>query len=365
MKKFLLPFAAFIMCTTFAHSTIRRIGFFLSPVTNVDYPSLQAAHDASNAGDTILVLPLASVNGNISKPLVLIGPGYFLDSTNTNYVGNGSLQANTASNEYGGATLTFLAGSSGTVLQGLTLNLINFNDNNLSNNILIERCDIKGNNFFNTNAGNITYQQCVIENYISTNGPSTPAFTVANLSFLNCLFNNNIGYASLQINFTQSNYTVNGTMANCVVVSPGTVINTSAGAWLVTNSVFNSGVQVFFVGYSTNVSNIIFIDNISLNSEYPFDNTGSNSGNLVSSFAKVFKLSGSYDGQWALAAGSPAIGTGQNGAASTDIGIFGGQTPYVLSGIPPIPTIYTISSPDGVLGSGTTYTINLSTRSNN
>jgi hypothetical protein len=362
MKKFLLPFTAFIMCATFAHSTIRRIGFFLSPVTNVDYPSFQAAHDASSAGDTILVLPLASVNGNISKPLVLIGPGYFLDSTNTSYVGNGGLQANTASNEYAGATLTFLAGSSGTILQGLTLNQINFNDNNLNNNILIERCDIKGNDFFNTNAGNITYQQCVIENYMSTNGPSTPTFTVANLSFFNCLFNNNIYYANMQLNFNQTNFTVNGTMSNCVVISPGLVFNTSAGAWLVTNSVFVDGAQAF-----NDVTNIIFIDNISCNpnNEYPFNNTGSNSGNLVSTLAKVFALKGSYDGQYVLAAGSPAIGTGQNGSVSTDIGLFGGQTPYVLSGIPPIPTIYRISSPDGVLGSGSTYTINLSTRSNN
>ena len=51
----------------------------------------------------------------------------------------------------------------------------------------------------------------------------------------------------------------------------------------------------------------------------------------------VFAGTGSTDGQWQLASGSPAIGTGTNG---TDIGMFGGDDPYVLSGLPQIPAIY-------------------------
>ena len=41
-----------------------------------------------------------------------------------------------------------------------------------------------------------------------------------------------------------------------------------------------------------------------------------------------------------LKTGSPAIGAGMNGV---DCGIFGGNQPYVLSGIPPIPSIFEIN----------------------
>ncbi|MFH0882855.1 MAG: right-handed parallel beta-helix repeat-containing protein, partial [bacterium] len=45
---------------------------------------------------------------------------------------------------------------------------------------------------------------------------------------------------------------------------------------------------------------------------------------------------GSTDSQWQLAVDSPAEGVGVGGV---DCGMFGGNDPYVLSGIPPIPTI--------------------------
>jgi len=56
----------------------------------------------------------------------------------------------------------------------------------------------------------------------------------------------------------------------------------------------------------------------------------------------VFVGTGSTDGKWQLKDGSPAKGAGTNGI---DIGAFGGQNPYMLSGIPPIPTIYEVISP--------------------
>ena len=50
----------------------------------------------------------------------------------------------------------------------------------------------------------------------------------------------------------------------------------------------------------------------------------------------------STDGQWQLAQGSPAIGAGISGE---DAGMFGGDAPYVLSGIPGIPRITFVSVP--------------------
>ena len=42
-------------------------------------------------------------------------------------------------------------------------------------------------------------------------------------------------------------------------------------------------------------------------------------------------LGKSDDAKWKLKAGSPAIGAGVSGV---DCGVFGGVTPYVLSGVP-------------------------------
>ncbi|GAB4372155.1 MAG: hypothetical protein Kow0042_15340 [Calditrichia bacterium] len=63
----------------------------------------------------------------------------------------------------------------------------------------------------------------------------------------------------------------------------------------------------------------------------------------------VFVDSGSVstDGDWQLRSGSPAIGAGLNGE---DCGMFGGTTPYILSGIPAIPTIYFFVAPSSASG---------------
>lgn len=355
MKKFLLLFSAIVIYSTLLHATIRRVGFFLPAVTNVDYPNLQAAHDAASPGDTVLMLPGSSLSANISKPLVLIGPGYFLDTTSTTYPGNGGLQANPATNKTGGQ-LNFYAGSSGSTVEGCTIGTMSFVDSGL-NNIIIQRCDLQGYNTFYKDAGTITIQQCAVEGPIYSDQFATSLITIANLSFNNCMF------IDAGIAFSvggNPNYNVNGIINNCIFdfrsnIYPG------SGSWLVLNSVFQNGLSSFL----TSISNIVFIDNIACNSQYPFPSGNGNSGNLVSTWAQVFKLTGSWDGQYALAAGSPAKGAGINGSLPTDIGVFGGPAPYILSGIPPIPAIYQISSPQGPIGTGSTYTINLDTRANN
>ena len=51
-------------------------------------------------------------------------------------------------------------------------------------------------------------------------------------------------------------------------------------------------------------------------------------------------IESSTEGQWQLKDGSPALEAGVNGV---DAGMFGGSTPYVLSGIPSIPNIYELN----------------------
>jgi hypothetical protein len=61
----------------------------------------------------------------------------------------------------------------------------------------------------------------------------------------------------------------------------------------------------------------------------------------------------SSDGRYKLKAGSPAIGAGVLNGGPVDCGAYGGPAPYILSGMPSIPSIYTFTAPVQV-NSGTT-----------
>src|SRR5882672_6620855 len=77
--------ATLVLLVTDANAKVRRVGYFGTAITNVDYSTLQDAHDASAAGDTILIFP-----GNwyctVGKKIVMLGYGYFVtgDGSNTN-----------------------------------------------------------------------------------------------------------------------------------------------------------------------------------------------------------------------------------------------------------------------------------------
>lgn len=71
---------------------------------------------------------------------------------------------------------------------------------------------------------------------------------------------------------------------------------------------------------------------------------GSNNQWLINqSTIFVGSTNNSTDGQWQLLANSPAKSAGSDGS---DCGMFGGATPYQLSGLPPIPVVYDIIGPD-------------------
>jgi hypothetical protein len=64
--------------------------------------------------------------------------------------------------------------------------------------------------------------------------------------------------------------------------------------------------------------------------------------NMASVFVNPGALGSSSDKDFKLKPGSPAIGAGQGG---TDMGAFGGSTPFVLGLQPAIPAITAITSP--------------------
>lgn len=110
MKKFSFFAAALLLLSVFANANIRRVGFFGTPVSGVDYSTLQLAHDAAASGDTIMMMPGSTTSATFTKALVVVGPGYFLDPANTTTPGNAGLQVNPNSTNPG--VITFNTGSS-------------------------------------------------------------------------------------------------------------------------------------------------------------------------------------------------------------------------------------------------------------
>ena len=95
-SRIIFTFVALLCLASVASSTIRRV----SQNGVLDYPTLQAAHDAATSGDTILVNP-GRYDGFIStKRLKVVGAG-FDQTTFTSYV-----QFNTNS---GGSVLSGVA----------------------------------------------------------------------------------------------------------------------------------------------------------------------------------------------------------------------------------------------------------------
>ncbi|HNY02790.1 MAG TPA: hypothetical protein PKG48_09400, partial [Bacteroidales bacterium] len=91
--------------------------------------------------------------------------------------------------------------------------------------------------------------------------------------------------------------------------------------------------------------------------QFPVGNGNQQNINMTDVFLGT--NSTSTDGQWQLAVGSPAIGAGNDGS---DCGIFGGATPYVLSGLPSIPAIYEINMPSaGTSANGINVTVKAKT----
>lgn len=171
-----------------------------------------------------------------------------------------------------------------------------------ANGLIIDKCknSIFQKNFitktYNTMVLNITTHAqniIVVNNFFESNGLQTFASGTGSCSFINNIFIGNVLFF---------------------------------GGGIFLNNIINGGLYLAQVNIDAR-GNICSDASLST---YP--------GNLSNiNFSILFKNNNSPDGKWQLADGSIAKGAGVNGV---DCGMFGGDEKYVLSGIPPIPTIY-------------------------
>jgi hypothetical protein len=299
--------------------------------TAKDFTNLQAAHDGATAGDTLYLIgsPVNYITTKVTvtKRLVIIGPGYFLSQ-------NADTQANVASAYLNNTAvgiceeLEFATGSEGSVLMGIEIIgrlIIN------ANNILIKR-----NHISQEGACNLTM--------VTINGSNvlfTQNFVDGNLNQSIPLIEVTAGKSGILIG---NNYLFH----SCFGCGPALALSSPATSSLeVSSNIFVGGFNIANAIVQNNFFNTdnpftasasLVRNNIHTNGYLPAGNGNINSSSLGLRFVDT----GSTDGRWKLKATSPGLGAGFGGV---DVGIFGGPEPYVLSGIPPIPTIYFLTAP--------------------
>lgn len=346
MKKiFYLP--AIIACLLIAfpsQAKVWRINNTPGVTADFSTPALAVASASVLNDDTLHIEGSATgyAGFTLSKRLVVIGSGYFLTGANANT----GLQANLNASDVGSVYLDSIA--SGSTFIGLILAIGNGPAlGSATDNITLTRCQISSFSLpygYTANTkmvgwkinkcyiAGISFASVPLQNWEVTNNIFTGSVDISNTNCLNNLVRNNV--------FRSQLYMYNGYFANNIIQ----------------NTTFT-------------VTNVTVKNNLCIGAPAGFTPFVGLNGNLnnQTDIALFQGLTGnSTDGQWRLKAGSPAIAAGETISAITpDCGAYGTADPYVLSGIPAIPTIYLLTVPASVASSATTMPITISTKSNN
>ena len=344
MRKLLLSVAALFFLFAFAEAQKSwRVNNI--PGIDRDFTTVNAAVAAATAGDTIYVE--SSPNNysgtvNINKKIFIFGTGYFLtDSINPKTQWN-------RNDAYVNSTINLNPGSTGSVLSGLRTGSISINDSAIT----IERCFttvIYLANAANSFANNSTIRQ----NYINSDiVSSTGTGTAKDILIHNNIIASNVSFASNLSNTTA--YFINNNF-----------IYYYGSSFSLTNCVFQNNI-FYNPSFGTYLSSNAFYNNISNNNAIPQTNGNTRGVNLDGVYVNFNNGSGSpsagfsTDGRYVLKPGSVAVNAGDINGTTVDIGAFGGPASYILSGMPPIPSIYELSVPIQINAGVPTMTISVS-----
>lgn len=308
---------------------------------NADYTNLSTAiNDVANvqSGDTIMVEASASAYSGaaVTRKLIIIGTGYYF----TDATPNPKTQANTNVSNIG--TISFNTGSTGSVVEGCTISGLNLNEskitiqrNNISNYVYLG-------NVANAVCNDDTIRQNVVYGFVSSNSTTHTS---------NLLVYNNI-VTGPPAQFSGNLNNVSGYFINNDFLYS---YSTSCANFTFQNNIFHGA------NFGAYLSSNAFFNNIADNIGIPAGNGNQLSVNLDNVFVGYSSGTGySSDGRYELKTGSPAIGAGSLNGGTVDCGAFGGPAPYVLSGMPSIPSIYSLTVPASVPSGATNMNISVS-----
>ncbi len=306
MKKSTLTFIFFAVLVTAVNAKSWRVNN--TPGVNADFTSLTVAQDSASSGDTLYIEGSPSSYGNfeLKKKLNLIGPGYFL-------VENEITQASKQMAILGSTWIRSSAAGSqvtGVYFDGYLLNQ--------ASNVIITRNRVTDGSYgigITWDTDNV-HDVIVSQNY---------CFQInKNRNVRDILIFNNIVLNKIDMGNSSDGFTgvISNNVVNNYIQSPYAVVKN--------NIIYNSE----GTGYPV-LTGSTYNYNLSAGGAVP-----GGTGNVANvDMNKVFTdfVNKNEDNDFTLKEGSPASGAGLNG---TDCGAFGGDQPYVLSGIPGVPHIY-------------------------
>ena len=316
---------------------VNRTATYATTCTTCFYGTnaLSQAVSAAISGDTIHLEPSDFSYGDvdINKKLVIIGAGYFHGASPNNIGLQANQQVSTVNR------INLLTNSDSTVIMGLRFaeyggGLFFYTTSHIR--IIRNFFDSYGISFQSGNtAANIT----IAENYI--NGGINHEYGSQTLT--NLVIRNNIMSGTIGLNATDD-------VVTNLTVTNNTFTNTGNHGLKNAQVTYN----VFAAGNISGTNNEIHhnISATALSNADPLQNPVVPMGN-------VYNLSvGTHDSKYDILSSSPYNETGTQAR-----GAFSGISPYRLSGIPNIPTIYSLQSTLNTTPGGT-VNVTLSTRSN-
>ncbi len=307
-KRQILILSGLIVCGIISGQHLIRVNN--NPGAGADYATLQEANDNASDGDTIYMEgSVTNYEGaNISRRLTIIGPGYFLSE-------NDSTQANKMGTIVG--TVYFNSGSAGSIITGISNVTIYIRTDDIS----VTRCNIS-----QIYIDGEVDQILIVQNYLYQ------LYEAWNSTFTNGIISNNIVTYAMTLGQSSGPLQITNNVFTYLYSNPLSAYNASIANNIIC---YQSG------GIPVNTGNTI------TNNILASDGTNSGGNQYNVAMANVFvDFNGdkgfSTDGKWQLRTGSPATGAGVSGV---DCGVFGGVTPYVLSGVPALPHIYEAEIP--------------------
>jgi hypothetical protein len=343
MKKLITTVLFLALVFTGMAQTVRRVNNLPGITGPLVYATPQLAHDAAVANDILIIDPSSISYGELTltKPLKIYGNGYFLNV-------NTELKVNTSPSTL--TSIWFNTGSGGSEMYGVSASSVNIQG---VSNITLSRNNMSTFNIYtynkansvNTNVSNIFFSR----NYVSstiTPGSSAGGFTISSV-----MINNNL--IGVYINGGSDPLVQNWVVRNNTFNYNGTSV------YLV-NSVLENNILMGGASVNITTTNVSASYNVSTGTA-----TIAGIGN-VSAYDVASDLQGtgagiSLDEQFKV---KNATGLKTMGSSSSEVGAYGGLTPYIVSGIPAIPSIISMIN-SGTGNNATPIQVTISAKSNN
>ena len=354
----------FIILPLLSQATVWRVNG--NSGIDADFADVPETVTAASAGDTIYVEPW--VDGiysttTVGKPLTILGGGYYISQNDSTQYIDQWTNIN---------RVIFVPGSAGSKIAGVQFVNRDLYDagqdagRRVFGSIIIDECCITVERCFSnedftlgltSRADNCIIQNCFFEN---SGNKGRTTFGKINLSIhpelqgtgvQNTVINNSVigaieGEAISSIQESIISLSVN----NCIIYWQS---NDGTRNTIFSNCIFTRDQEAQIAQ-----ANVSFFNNLDV-----FDNIPAGNGNQLNiPFATIFdsEFSDHPELQFKLAEGSPAIGAAIDGG---DCGIFGGDFPYVLSGMPNIPSIFELTVDPTAGGDEQTLDVNLKAKS--